>query len=453
MKDNHILAFLIIVSLSLSLMSCEYKDYIRGSYHFGVNYVYHGLHREIKQMGISEKEFISHQNQKLNNLGIGWIRSAGHGDLTSLNWANIEKADGQFDFRLHDTRVIDAQEKCLYVLGTIDFSSVPEFALQAGKHCNEEKYLRYLHAVVERYDGDGTEDMEGLVLPIKFWEIGNETLNKPMFDGTSADYAHILDISYKSIKENDPESYVLIGGWVTGGNSPELFQKSLDEFEIVLKNGGGVSFDIMNFHQYQDDCDFGTYQHVQGFKNILAKFGLEKPFWMTETNTKLSNERKDGKVLEHSLEQQSQDIIKRFVTAFDAGVDVVFWHGLDDSGENNPGVGFFNEEGVPKPIFYNLQHLIETIGHFTEVERLQLTDNDYVYIFALDGCNEEYAVIAWTEQDNQISVDLSNVFGEKNVHVSYAATELGQKCLLFEERSAKNLKLTNTPIFVTDLDE
>ena len=71
----------------------------------------------------------------------------------------------------------------------------------------------------------------------------------------------------------------------------------------------------------------------------------------------------------------------------------------------------------------------------------------------MDGCNEEYAVIAWTEQDNQIPVDLSNVFGEKNVHVSYAATELGQKCLLFEERSAKNLKLTNTPIFVTDLDE
>ena len=155
----------------------------------------------------------------------------------------------------------------------------------------------------------------------------------------------------------------------------------------------------------------------------------------------------------HSVEQQSCDLIKRFVIAFDAGVDVVFWHGLDDSGENNPGVGFFDEEGVPKPIFYNLQHLIDTIRFFTSIERLQLTGNDYVYIFALDGCNEEYAVIAWTEQDNQIPVDLSNVFGEQNVHVAYAATELGQKCLLFEERSAKDLKLTKIPIFITSLDE
>ncbi|MCE5223272.1 hypothetical protein LLG10_03670 [bacterium] len=453
MKGNHILAFLIIVSLSLSLMSCEYKDYINSSHHFGVNYVYHSLQREAKQTGTNETEYISKQNKKLYDLGVGWIRSAGHGDLTSLHWATIEKEEGVFDFRLHDARVRNAQDNFLSVLGTVDFSVVPDFAKEVGKHCNEEKYLRYLHAVVERYDGDGIDDMEGLLLPIKFWEIGNETLNKPMFDGTSADYAKILQISYKSIKENDPESYVLIGGWVTGANSPELFQKSLDEFEIVLQNGGGVSFDIMNFHQYQDNCDFGTYQHVQGFKRVLAKYGLEKPIWITETNTKIDKEKKNGKEIVHSVEQQSCDLIKRFVIAFDAGVDVVFWHGLDDSGENNPGVGFFDEEGVPKPIFYNLQHLIETIRLFTRIERLQLTSNDYVYIFALDGCNEEYAVIAWTEQENQIPVDLSNVFGEQNVHVTYAATELGQKCLLFEERSAKDLKLTKIPIFITSLDE
>lgn len=453
MKQVHFFCTIIVILIALSLMSCEYKDYIKSSHHFGVNYVYHSMQREAKQTGTSETEYISKQNKKLSDLGVGWIRSAGHGDLTSLHWATIEKEEGVFDFRLHDARVRDAQDNFLSVLGTIDFSVVPDFAKEAGKHCNEEKYLQYLHAVVERYDGDGTEDMEGLLLPIKFWEIGNETLNKPMFDGTSADYAKILQISYKSIKENDPESFVLIGGWVTGANSLDLFQQSLDEFEIVLQNGGGVCFDIMNFHQYQDDCDFGTYQHVQGFKKVLAKYGLEKPIWITETNTKTYKEKNNGKVILHSVEQQSCDLIKRFVIAFDAGVDVVFWHGLDDSGENNPGVGFFDEEGVPKPIFYNLQHLIETIGHFTKVERLQLTSHDYMYCFTLDGCNEEYAVIAWTEQDNQIPVDVSNVFGNKNVYVAFAATELGQKCLLFEERSAKDLKLTNIPIFITNLEE
>jgi len=452
MKRNSLITALLVLFISIFMIGCEYKDYIRGPYHFGVNYIYHSMQKVTKDIGTTEEEYISRQNQKLDELGVGWVRSAGHGDLTSLNWANIEKTEGQYDFRLHDERIKDAQDKLLFVLGTVDFSTVPDFAMETGKHCNEEKYLRYLHAIVERYDGDGIEDMEGLNLPVHFWEIGNETLLPQMFQGTLADYAHFLEISYKSIKENDPQSFVLIGGWVTGANSQELFQKSLDEFEIVLQNGGGVSFDIMNFHQYQDDCDFGTYQHVQGFKKVLAKYGLEKPFWITETNTKINKEKRNGKVIENSVEQQSCDLIKRFVIAFDAGVDVVFWHGLDDIGENNPGVGFFDENGKPKPIFYNLQYLIDSIGQFKRIEKLHLATNDYVYIFTLNDCNDEFAVVAWTEQDNQTTVDLSRIFGDKNVKVAYAATELGQKCLLSEERPAKSLKLTKIPIFITVTD-
>ncbi|MDD4663742.1 MAG: glycosyl hydrolase [Caldisericia bacterium] len=446
MKQVHFFCTIIVILVALSLMSCEYKDYINGSHHFGVNYVYHSMQREAKQTGISETEYISRQNKKLDDLGVGWIRSAGHGDLTSLHWATVEKEEGVFDFRLHDARVRDAQDYFLSVLGTVDFSVVPDFAKEAGKHCNEEKYLRYLHAVVERYDGDGIDDMEGLLLPIKFWEIGNETLNKQMFDGTSVDYAKMLQISYQSIKENDPESFVLIGGWVTGANSSEKFQQSLSEFEAVLQNNGGQYFDVMNFHNYTDNCDFRMYEHVEGFKNVLAKYGFTKPMWITETNTKTHKERKNGKIIEHLLEQQSQDIIKRFVTAFDAGVDVVFWHGLDDSGENNPGVGFFDEEGIPKPIYYNLNYMIENIDTFKIVERLPMTSQDYAYRFQTMN---NIVIVAWTEQDKNVSLDLSGLIEEKFVNISYAITKEGQSALQTELTPVNQIKLSKTPLFIT----
>ena len=38
----------------------------------------------------------------------------------------------------------------------------------------QEAYLSFVRRAVERYDGDGVEDFEGLVEPITVWEIDNE---------------------------------------------------------------------------------------------------------------------------------------------------------------------------------------------------------------------------------------------------------------------------------------
>ncbi|MGQ9576341.1 MAG: hypothetical protein ACUVUC_13585 [Thermoguttaceae bacterium] len=38
----------------------------------------------------------------------------------------------------------------------------------------EEAYIRFVKAVVERYDGDGVDDMTGLNVPIRYWQFENE---------------------------------------------------------------------------------------------------------------------------------------------------------------------------------------------------------------------------------------------------------------------------------------
>jgi len=37
-----------------------------------------------------------------------------------------------------------------------------------------DAYRRFVLALVERYDGDGKDDMPGLKYPIKYWEASNE---------------------------------------------------------------------------------------------------------------------------------------------------------------------------------------------------------------------------------------------------------------------------------------
>jgi len=61
-----------------------------------------------------------------------------------------------------------------------------------GPPCNVSDYSRFVGAVIERYDGDGIDDMPGLRYPILHWEVFNEPAMKnlpPFYDFTPQDCA------------------------------------------------------------------------------------------------------------------------------------------------------------------------------------------------------------------------------------------------------------------------
>jgi len=69
--------------------------------------------------------------------------------------------------------------------------------------------------LVERYDGDGQDDMPGLKYPIKYWEVANEPemQREPLilFQGSSKDYFEILKATYQAVKEADSQGYAVQG--------------------------------------------------------------------------------------------------------------------------------------------------------------------------------------------------------------------------------------------------
>ena len=54
------------------------------------------------------------------------------------------------------------------------------------------RYARLVRDVVERYDGDGQNDMPGLLFPVLHYQVGNEYYNELYWGGTADEYGLLL---------------------------------------------------------------------------------------------------------------------------------------------------------------------------------------------------------------------------------------------------------------------
>ena len=137
--------------------------------------------------------------EKIEETGATWLRP----NFGYFVWGVMQKdANAPIDFSKTDEVVSNAQKHGLHLLVTLfpfadwDQKSYGEEckvlpndrALPQKKggfetpglpyyRCNPNDwagYAKWLDAVIERYDGDGKEDMPGLKDPIRYYEIGNE---------------------------------------------------------------------------------------------------------------------------------------------------------------------------------------------------------------------------------------------------------------------------------------
>ena len=246
----------------------------------------------------------------IRELGAGWARP--HPGPFAWEW--VEKQPDKFDYTVTDAWVRAAQENDVALLGTIwpyagwdqgrchktecDVSEGDIF-YPRGKGgfidgipksrcipCNMEDYKNFVDTLVERYDGDGVDDMPGLTQPVKAWETLNEpamrSADLTFFKGTPQEYVQILKATYESVKKTCPNCTVVQGG--AEGIDP----KFILYWEEVFTNGGGQYFDAANIH-YISSGDL-TSLNVAKYRELLAKYKINKPIWVTEAEYKSENE-------------------------------------------------------------------------------------------------------------------------------------------------------------------
>ena len=277
-------------------------------------------------------------------MGGGWVRP----HPGPFMWGWIEESKGKFNFEMIDRWAMQSAKSNIAILATIFpfaewdqtkchskecevsekdvFYPRGKFGLKNGipvsrcATCNFDDYKNFLLKLVERYDGDGIDDMPGLKMPIKYYEILNEPdLNADFlkfFKGKHEDYVKILKESYNTIKSTCPDCKVVQGG--AAGIDPKMN----DYWEKVFELGGGNYFDIANIH-YVNYGDTDTL-NVKDFKKLLLENGINKPIWVTESEFK-----------------PEDDVLKSVKGAFDSGAEKIFFSALIVGKKDKPEMNKF----------------------------------------------------------------------------------------------------------------
>jgi len=263
------------------------------------------------------------------------------------NWQVIEPSRGNYNWTIIDNYVRSAQASGVQILFTIwpftdwdqlicnsdlpeepplpigaaekgkDPGGFSELSRRRGKPCDMNVYQDYLRFLVERYDGDGDNDMAGLRYPVKYWEVGNEPELDFFFQGTPQDYFELLKITYETIKSIDPSARVLHGAAIEQrGIDPDLeFRPFWEEF---FELGAADYFDIANIHSPPD---------VQKFANFLKEQGGGgKPIWVTEMGS-VNEWLPEYGMKEGDLESVTEALVRVFTEAFENGAERIFISG------------------------------------------------------------------------------------------------------------------------------
>ena len=240
-------------------------------------------------------------------------------------WNKIEKEQGNFYWQEADEYVIYAQNHNQMILATIwPYANWEQkvckrkkarspfgkrFSKYLSKPCSMENYKIFLINLVDRYDGDGNNDMPGLTKPIIHWEIMNEPEFKMFFKGTKEDFVEIFNFSSKLIKSKQKDAVIVMAG--AAGMFPEN-KKYWNSVLPKIKD----NFDIANIHHIstpEGGCDKEFW--VDEFAALLKSNNINKPIWLTEAMT--------GKC----------KVLSSYINAFVNGAEIII-----DVGINAPGM-------------------------------------------------------------------------------------------------------------------
>ena len=264
-------------------------------------------------------------------------------------WNKIEKKQGVFSWEEADQYVLYAQNHNQKTIATIwpyanwDQKSCKrkkgrspfgkKFSKYLSKPCSMDNYKIFLTKLVDRYDGDGKNDMPGLAIPIMHWEIMNEPEFRMFFRGTEDEFVEIFNVSSKLIRSKQKNSVIIMAG--AAGMFPEnkrFWKSALPKIKD--------HFDIANIHHISTpdgNCDREFW--VDEFSDLLKSLDIDKPIWVTEAMT--------GKCR----------VIPTYIKAFASGAEIII-----DVGPNAPGMK------MSKTARKKLNKLIEDIDGFKSMK-------------------------------------------------------------------------------------
>lgn len=366
---------------------------------------------------VARRDYANNGYGDAQYIGVQWTRE---GVYAFWFLVQPDRTKTQYDFSLYD-RQWGAVPQGMQILANI----VPQGPIDEG-YClpnsylpvDTDQYVAFVKAVVERYDGDGVDDMPGLTNPIKTWQVGNEP------NSVKSGFAELQRITYTAIKEACPDCTVLIGG-VPGMPPVADYISNFDlRYKPILDALGGRYVDVMDYHWYGNATgDYkGAREAYDHIRAVLVADGFPPiPIWIAEMGAysgdpvpaPISNPPID--YAEQTERQQALDYFKRFVYPLSFGVRKIFpafglmegfkydggyfdFTGLIYDGWGPGDLGL----GVKKLSYFTYKKMTEVLegSDWNSVQTVRDTDNLSIFKFIRNGTP---IFVAWWDYFNESS--------------------------------------------------
>lgn len=343
-----------------------------------------------------------------------------------LEWRQIEHPTSTFHWSFADSLILANQLaglrtmitlKCVHPVNADDSTAgTCAYLLDNGTSDNNSnwplvsadttKWKNFVHALVDRYDGDGTNDMPGLIYPVRQWHIIGQEWQRVWCSqyanttlASAQEFVKLVNMTYKVIKNQQPNDTISFAG-IDVRNEAEAFydgyfpisqttfrydnncsgiptyltKSQLASAPSFLPDRTNVMyifkhalFDEIDLHEY------GNWQHIPDCVRWAKDSTFNKPVSIMEGGGPFCKVGEtlyhpasdtDGRLPAPLLRENSSYVVYYFITGLASGVRKLHWHlGQEYSvwGAWWGDLDLLSINNIPKPSTYVYRFLAKTI--------------------------------------------------------------------------------------------
>lgn len=324
---------------------------------------------------------------------------------------------------------------------------------QNGQYDTADDFASALQSFVQRYDGEGSSGMPGLLYPIKNWEVCNEirydsgcSTNCYWNGFSKTDYLSFMNRSGTVLKAYCPDCSLLNGALM---GPPSLMITSTGDSPLVdlVQDAGTSIINAISYHDYGNTLD------ADAAVTDFAAYGLQsKPVWATETD--MRNKYAD----DNSLTQD--DNARLAVTSFSYALYKGFsrliatWmrSPLSDTASAQWASLIDPSTGEKRKWYYSYKKLIEKLDYLSGSLSASVTGSSVnAYKFTVRGY-PVYVLWASSNQTVQLNLSSAGIAGVK-ITSSVPSDSSGAFLTQYEPASGgvANINIASTAVYVEEL--
>jgi len=313
---------------------------------------------------------------------------------------------GTINFAVFDAQVRNNQAAGLRPYGIVN--CVPD-----GSWPTAAEFAWAFQVYVERYDGDGIDDMPGLIQPVRQWEIFDrfEPGSGAWSGCTVAMYADYLSLAHAAAHGANADVTVLNSAFEFIPDGTNYLVELLVERPAAADSLDAVSYhDTYEFTPYYFSETVWTAQYLQSrlFMDVLEALGLSGcEVWASKTDFGSTYEYWKGEGATPTQRDNAAYLARSYPYALARGIDHVIYSELEHDPaypETKAWTVMVDAAGNRRMSFYVYRQMIELLEGFSDAEPLDFGNNNIGARFLVD---DQPVWVLWQWYSGTSRVDLA----------------------------------------------